>query len=73
MLTIQASGTESLWDEILPAEVTALPDDLARLDELLSDRGLLAPVGVRWEWLLAEIGSSPGRGRPTIASRHLCG
>ena len=25
MLTIQASGTESLWDEILPAEVKALP------------------------------------------------
>lgn len=66
MLTIQASGTESLWDEILPAEVKALPDDLARLDELLSDPALLAPIGARWERLLAETGSSSGRGRPTI-------
>ena len=67
MLTIQASGTESLWDEILPAEVKALPDDLARLDELLGDPALLAPIAVRWERLLAETGSSSGRGRPTIA------
>ena len=67
MLTIQASGTESLWDEILPAEVRVLPDDLARLDELLADPGLLAPIGARWERLLSETGASPGRGRPTIA------
>ncbi|HTR69969.1 MAG TPA: transposase [Mycobacteriales bacterium] len=66
-MTIQASGTESLWDEILPAEVKALPQDLARLDELLADPGLLAPIGVRWERLLAETGSCAGRGRPTIA------
>ena len=67
MLTIQASGTESLWDEILPAEMKALPDDLARLDELLSDPGLLAPIATRWERLLTETGSCAGRGRPTIA------
>jgi transposase, IS5 family len=67
VLRIQASGTESLWDEILPVEVKALPGDLARLDELLSDPGLLAPIGARWERLLAETGSSSGRGRPTIA------
>jgi shikimate dehydrogenase-like protein len=29
--------------------------------------GLLAPIGLRWERLLAEAGSSSGRGRPTIA------
>ena len=62
MLTIQASGTESLWDEILPAEVKALPDDLARLDELLSDPALLAPIAVRWQRLLAQTGASSGRG-----------
>ncbi len=67
MLTIRASGTESLWDEILPAEVKALPDDLARLDELLADPALLAPIAVRWERLLAECGRAAGRGRPTIA------
>jgi IS5 family transposase len=56
-----------LWDEILPVEVKVLPDDLARLDELLSDPALLAPIAVRWERLLAESGASSGRGRPTIA------
>ena len=82
MLTIQASGTESLWDEILPAEVKALPQDLARLDDLLADPGLLGPIAARWERLLAETGSSSGRGRPTIAMetyvrlmivKHRCG
>ena len=67
MLTIQASGTESLWDEILPAEVKALPADLQALDALLTDPALLAPIAVRWERLLAEVGAQSGRGRPTIA------
>jgi len=66
VLRMQATGVESLWDEILPVEVKALPDDLARLDELLADPGLLAPIRVRWERLLAEAESVPGRGRPTI-------
>jgi IS5 family transposase len=67
VLTLHAAGTESLWDEILPEEVRALPDDLARLDELLSDPALLAPIAMRWERLLSEAGALPGRGRPTIA------
>ena len=60
MLTMSAAGAESLWDEILPAEVKALPDDLAGLDELLCDSGLLAPIAVRWERLLAETGRRRG-------------
>jgi IS5 family transposase len=67
VLTLFADGAESLWDEILPAEVRALPADLARLDELLSDPALLAPIAVRWERLLAETGRQAGLGRPTIA------
>ncbi len=67
MLRMQATGVESLWDEILPAEVKALPADLQALDELLADPGLLTPIAVRWERLLAETDSSSGRGRPTIA------
>src|SRR5450432_1066229 len=63
---MSAAGAESLWDEILPAEVKALPDDLAALDKLLTDPGLLAPIRVRWERLLAEAGCQSGRGRPTI-------
>jgi IS5 family transposase len=64
---MSAASAESLWDEILPAEVKALPDDLAALDQLLCDPGLLAPIAVRWERLRAEAGASSGRGRPTIA------
>jgi IS5 family transposase len=64
---MSAASAESLWDEILPAEVKALPDDLAALDQLLCDPGLLAPIAVRWERLLGEAGASSGRGRPTIA------
>jgi len=67
VLRMSASGTESLGDEILPVEVKALPGDLARLDTLLADPGLLAPIGARWERLLAETGASSGRGRLTIA------
>jgi IS5 family transposase len=64
---MSAAGAESLWDELLPEQAKALPDDLAALDELLSDPALLAPIAARWERLLAEAGSAPGRGRPTIA------
>ena len=41
MLTLFAAGAESLWDELFPEEVRVLPDDLARLDELLCDPELL--------------------------------
>jgi len=67
VLRMQATGVESLWDEILPAEVKALPADLQALDVLLSDPGLLAPIAVRWARLLADAGCQAGRGRPTIA------
>jgi hypothetical protein len=60
---MQATGVESLWDEILPAEVKALPEDLAALDQLLADPALLAPIAVRWERLLADAGRHAGRGR----------
>jgi IS5 family transposase len=82
VLTVSAAGAESLWDELLPEEAKALPDDLAALDELLSDLALLAPIAARWGRLLAETGTSSGRGRPTIAMetyvrlmivKHRCG
>ena len=52
---------ESLWDEVLPAGVRELPDDLAGLDRVLSDPALLGPIGRAWG------GSGVGYGRPSIA------
>ncbi len=66
VLTLFADGAESLWDEILPEEVRVLPDDLARLDELLADSGLLAPIAVRWERELTEASRFSRRGRPSM-------
>lgn len=67
MLRLQSAQVDELWDTILPEEVRVLPSDLERLDELLSDPALLAPIRARW---LAE-DAATGRcatadGRPTI-------
>jgi IS5 family transposase len=61
MLRLTGEQVESLFDEALPIEVRELPDDLARLDALLSDPALLAPIAACWE------AAARGRGRPTIA------
>jgi IS5 family transposase len=53
---------ETLWDEVLPIEARELPDDLARLDRVLSDPALLGPVERAWEH------SARDRGRPSIAT-----
>ena len=75
MLTLVADGAESLWDELLP-------DDLARLDELLCDPALLAPITLRWERELAEASRFSDRGLPSLATetyvrlmvlKHRCG
>jgi transposase, IS5 family len=82
VLTLFADGAESLWDELLPEEVRMLPDDLARLDELLCDPELLVPIALRWERELAEASKFSGRGRPSLAMetyvrlmvlKHRCG
>ena len=44
MLTFVGGQVESLWDEVLPAGVRELPEDLARLDRVLSDPVLLWPI-----------------------------
>jgi transposase, IS5 family len=61
VLRLVGEQAESLFDEALPSEVRELPEDLARLDELLSDAALLAPIAERWDAAARE------RGRPTIA------
>jgi transposase, IS5 family len=80
--TLFADGAESLWDELLPEEVRVLPDDLGRLDELLSDPELLVPIAIRWERELREASRFADRGRPSLAMetyvrlmviKHRCG
>lgn len=61
MLTLVSGQVESLWDEVLPVEVRELPDDLARLDRVLSDHVLLFPIAQAWE------DSARERGRPSLA------
>ncbi len=43
MLRLRGEQMETLWDAVLPAEMLALPPDLARLDALCDDGELLGP------------------------------
>jgi IS5 family transposase len=60
MLRLAGGQVESLFDELLPAEVRELPAELAVLDRLLADPRLLAPIEQAWER------AARGHGRPTI-------
>ncbi len=60
MLRLQGERAECLFDDLLPAEVRQLPEDLARLDEVLSDPALLRPIDGAWRY------SARDQGRPTI-------
>ena len=59
MLTLRGGQVESLWDEVLPIEVRELPDDLARLDRVLADPVLLAPIAAVWERSARDRGVAP--------------
>jgi transposase, IS5 family len=68
MLRLVAAQAETLWDEALPIEVRELPEDLAALDALLCDPGLLAPFVACWRReALVSGASAADHGRPTIA------
>ena len=67
MLTVLSGQVNCLWDEVLPAEVRELPDDLARLDWVLSDHVLLFPIAQRGR---SGRGSAGGR---RSRWRRLCG
>jgi IS5 family transposase len=72
MLRLSAGQAECLWDEALPVEVRELPRDLAALDRLLSDPGLLGPIVERFRQEVLESGRSVlSDGRPTIAMESL--
>ena len=68
MLTLWAGQAESLWDDALPVEVRELPDDLAALDGLLADPGLLAVIVEHWRREVVQTRRAVlTDGRPTIA------
>ncbi len=68
MLTLRAPQAETLWDEVLPIEARELPEDLAKLDQLLAEPQLLRPIAERWRREVEETGRAVlGKGRPTIA------
>lgn len=60
MLRLQGPQVECLWDEVLPSEVRELPEDLAKIDEMLADPAMLEPIAAHWQPSSIEIG------RPTI-------
>src|SRR5689334_20477505 len=65
VLRLVGVQVESLFDEVLPVEVRELPADLARLDEMLADQALLAPIERAW------LATARDHGRPTIAMATL--
>jgi IS5 family transposase len=68
MLTLHGNYSDTLWDHLLPEGVRALPEELARLDQVLCDPQILAPFRARFQALAAELDADPlKRGRPTIA------
>lgn len=69
MLRLQPScERDTVWDALLPAGVSVLPADLARVDELLSEPALLTPFRTLWRERDAASGRRAERlGRPTIA------
>ena len=68
MLTLRAPQAETLWDELLPVEACRLPEDLARIDELLGDPALLRPIAAHWRREVERTGRAVlTDGRPTIA------
>ena len=61
MLTLVGEQVESFWDEVLPVEVRELPDDLARLDRVLSDPLFLFPIAQGWAQDARERGARRSR------------
>jgi transposase, IS5 family len=67
MLRLQGGQVECLWDEVLPESVRRLPDELARIEELLRDEALLSPIGSHWDREAQARGrSARAHGRPTM-------
>ncbi|HEY3033703.1 MAG TPA: hypothetical protein VGJ54_03485 [Streptosporangiaceae bacterium] len=67
MLTLNRNDGDTLWDHLLPEGARVLPQDLARLDDVLLDPAMVAPFRARFERLADQCSADPlHRGRPTI-------
>ena len=62
-MRMRAVQVEALSGEVLPIEVRVLPADLERLDRVLADEALLAPVARRWQ---TASPAAVGRDRATV-------
>src|SRR5215471_11961721 len=60
MLTRQAGQVETVWDELFPEFVRTLPDDLARLDQVLDAPAVLRKFEQHWGRVNLNVG------RPSI-------
>ena len=68
MLRLEGGQVEGLWDDLLPEGLRRLPEDVARIDALVRDEALLAPIVAHWEREAHARGrSAKGHGRATIA------
>src|ERR1700730_15649474 len=68
MLTLLAGQGEGVWGEDLPVGGRELAEDLAALDRVLGDPGLLAPIVAHWRCEVVETRRAVlTDGRPTIA------
>ena len=67
VLRLSGGQVESLFDLGLPVEVAELPADLAALDRLLDDPGVLAPIEAAWAVEAARSWAADGADGPLRA------
>jgi transposase, IS5 family len=60
MLTKQAGQVDTVWDDLFPEFVRTLPDDLARLDQVLDAPAVLRKFEQHWGRANLKVG------RPSI-------
>jgi hypothetical protein len=70
MLTLVGEQVECLWDEVLPAQVRELPDDLARLDRVLSDSRFVADRADVGMPMRGSVGGRRSRWRRSCGGRQ---
>lgn len=68
MLTLRLPSPDLLFDQLLPEGLTSLPQDLAQIDQLLSDPAFLAPFRAHFaaETAAQRKKNTLHHGRPTI-------